>query len=480
MKIKISSYLLQKRFLTISIIVIVHLGCASEKSVWEETQSIHTIHSYEEFLKRYPEGTFAHKARAMIEELYFKEAQSIDTISSYEEFLASYPEGPLATKARCRIKIFYNERKPVVRHTRNAKILIDESYGNAKDFSSFLIRHIPACLSEGTGLKVLENNAKESDATLKIKVRGNALGANYSILEYVAGDYCYTGASLSGEITLKISGNQIYKKIFKGYVPPPEKINVSILNTEHKSKPSDAPFDKALRQSGFVIIFMEMIKDLYGPHPLIHAMKYPYRGGRYFKDVSKKILIDIGKPAVDHLVFALGNSNRHIRRNAADVLDTLGWEPGEEHEKIAYLFAKESWSELEEVGKPAVTLLISALNTSMGKGVSKRRVIDALCSIGNKRAVEALISVLENKNTLFQREVEEVFGEMDIHKIEAYITLLKNQDVLVKTLFLKKLRKTIIKYSWKKGLKDHLLIEYLYDYKTWSEWWEENKTNYLE
>lgn len=82
-------------------------GCATMQSRWKDTEAINTISAYEEFLRRYPQGTLANEARSRIEKLYFDQAQAKNTIAAYDEFLRRYPQGRLADDTRSRREKLY-------------------------------------------------------------------------------------------------------------------------------------------------------------------------------------------------------------------------------------------------------------------------------------------------------------------------------------------------------------------------------------
>ena len=65
--------------------------------------------------------------------------------------------------------------------------------------------------------------------------------------------------------------------------------------------------------------------------------------------------------AVKPLIQALKDEYDSVRREAAETLGKMGWQPKDNFERAYYLFAKEEWDELVEIGEPAVESLIQAL-----------------------------------------------------------------------------------------------------------------------
>ncbi|MCA2517786.1 MULTISPECIES: HEAT repeat domain-containing protein [unclassified Microcystis] len=88
----------------------------------------------------------------------------------------------------------------------------------------------------------------------------------------------------------------------------------------------------------------------------------------------------------------LDHQDRIVRQSVAVILDKLGWQPTTETEKIHYLVAKERWSELVAVGKPAIKSLIGCLKDEQ---VDIRvQATWTLGEIGDITATDSLLSSL--------------------------------------------------------------------------------------
>ncbi|MEX2720643.1 MAG: HEAT repeat domain-containing protein, partial [Candidatus Wukongarchaeota archaeon] len=124
-----------------------------------------------------------------------------------------------------------------------------------------------------------------------------------------------------------------------------------------------------------------MIKDPRAVEPLIeHLSKWPEGSDAAWA------LGEIGdERAVEHLTQALKDDSAPVRRQSAEALDKLGGKPGDDTEKVHYLFAKKQWDELVRFGKLAVEPLIKALKDRDDKVVEKAAW--ALGEIGDERAV---------------------------------------------------------------------------------------------
>jgi hypothetical protein len=95
----------------IVVISLIISGCATEENAWQKAADDNTIESYKTFLKEYPEGEFAEKAKIRIEifedKLSWEAALENNTIQSYENYLSSFPRGAFTGKANSVILDMY-------------------------------------------------------------------------------------------------------------------------------------------------------------------------------------------------------------------------------------------------------------------------------------------------------------------------------------------------------------------------------------
>ena len=91
-------------------------GCSRQQSDWEKTRAANTTDSYEQFLKRYPNGEFTAQAQARVKDLYeerdWQKARDADTQDAYQAFLKQYPEGKWTEEARIRVENFTLAQAP--------------------------------------------------------------------------------------------------------------------------------------------------------------------------------------------------------------------------------------------------------------------------------------------------------------------------------------------------------------------------------
>src|SRR6202051_3492166 len=93
-------------------------GCSRQQSDWEKTRAANTAESYEQFIKKYPNGEFTAQAQARVKELYeesdWQKARDADTQEAYQAFLKQHPEGKWTEEARIRVENFTLAQAPSI------------------------------------------------------------------------------------------------------------------------------------------------------------------------------------------------------------------------------------------------------------------------------------------------------------------------------------------------------------------------------
>ena len=91
-------------------------ACSGEQSDWEKARASNNAETYEAFVHKYPNGSFAAQAQARLKELYeerdWQKARDADTPDAYQSFLKQYPEGKWAEEARIRVENFNLAQAP--------------------------------------------------------------------------------------------------------------------------------------------------------------------------------------------------------------------------------------------------------------------------------------------------------------------------------------------------------------------------------
>ena len=91
-------------------------GCSRQQSDWEKARAANTTDSYEQFIRKYPDGEFTAQAKGRVKELDeerdWQKARDVDTQEAYQAFLKQYPEGKWTEEARIRVENFTLAQAP--------------------------------------------------------------------------------------------------------------------------------------------------------------------------------------------------------------------------------------------------------------------------------------------------------------------------------------------------------------------------------
>lgn len=153
---------------------------------------------------------------------------------------------------------------------------MDAFYGKAKGIN-LPFDMLPKAIAKYAGLHVIDNDTGKIDLTMRIKIRGTALGARYESGN-PKGEYLYSGAEISGSVSLEYFGKQYYKRAFHGKEPV-----WSVIHSYHPT-PSSAPFGKAFEQSDYAPAVCKMFGELFSYHSVIST-------GRYHEDVNIRLKV---------------------------------------------------------------------------------------------------------------------------------------------------------------------------------------------
>jgi HEAT repeat protein len=546
---KIKSY----HWLLVAVVVLA-VGCATAmKGDWQEAESANTVEAYEEFLKNHPEGELADKARSRLERMYFEKAQAKDTItdyekflkqypkgdyadkakekimelrfketakkdniSAYQKFLKSYPKGPFSEKALSRIKeLTKKEQIKALHSAKTVRIVVSQSYEKAEDIS-LPFEDLAGKLFKYAGLKVVGADVKDYDVALKVQAKGKPLGTVQTEKKIK-----YSGASLSGTISLEIPRLPDYKKSFKGSMSPSDKRRPSQLRA------SDTPFNGAFRaKDSFIPKMFEIMGEFYGNKPLIEAIKdgvlvIKWEAGVSLKRIKDSVeieqlivamkdkdyawnvadaLVKIGKPAVNQLITFLRDENWEVRKNVAEILgrikDNRAVKPLiaslNDRDENFRAIAAEALGEIKDpnVVKPLITVFTDEdedMNVRWKAAVALGRIKDtraveplisalkdrnreirwiaatALGEIKDARAVDALITALEDKHNKVRERAAFSLGELkDSRAVESLISNLRDKDKIVRL----NSAEALVKITKK---------DFGEDQNKWKEWWEKSK-----
>jgi HEAT repeat protein len=351
------------------------------------------------------------------------------------------------------------EQLKAFQSVKTVKIIVEQSYGAAKGVN-LPFEEVTGRLFGYAGIKVVKADAKEYDATITIKARGEAQGKNYRPPgnDYGLYEYSYSGAFLSGTISSAISGINDYKKTFEGYIAPPEYTQKGRFPT-----PYSAPFDLAFQESGsFVSKTALMIGEIYGHYPLITALKDEHGYVRanaawalgeikdpraidplfaifihdkegWVRGSARKALVKIGNTATEPLISALKDESWLVRNDAAaslgEIKDFRAVGPLisvflNDEKELVRMNAKEA---LVKTGKSAAEPLIVALKKD-SSNVRWGEVKEVLVIMG-KSAVEPIISALKDKSWSARGNAAAALGEIkDSRAVKPLIVTLQDEN----------------------------------------------------
>ncbi len=245
---------------------------------------------------------------------------------------------------------------------------VEQSYPEIEKEISMPIFEVTQRILERVGLKVVAEG-DPCDAILSINLIGKALGADYRKV-----GYCYSGAEVSGKISLTIPEHIPFDfPISKKKSPP-----FGIIGCP--KDPSDAPFRSIWPEP-----ILDGLASLWGPQICIKSL-----GDEELNVIYRAVdsLAKMGEPVVEPLIQALKDKNRSVRVYAPEALG--------------------------DIGEPALEPLIQALKDEdwrVREGAS-----DALGRIGDKRAIEPLTQALNDKNDNVQKAAEEALEKIKSNK----------------------------------------------------------------
>jgi len=143
-----------------------------------------------------------------------------------------------------------------------------------------------------------------------------------------------------------------------------------------------------------IIEALSVIRDQLAVPPLIELLNDKSSEVRWETAIA---LGEIGGPdAPSPLKNALRDPDKYVRYGAASALSRIGWNPVSDEERAFYFVGMQEWQAVKDCGPAA----ISALSLVLHDQDSSVRIqaIEILGSIGDKKAIPALIQSLRDEN----------------------------------------------------------------------------------
>lgn len=397
----------------------------------------------------------------------------------------------------------------VFRSAKTVRVLVNQSYGDAKDVS-LPFKDVTKRLLGYAGIRIASADSKTYDITIKIQAQGQVKGT------YYLNQYHYSGASLSGSISFISQDCPPYKKAFSVDIYPP-----TIITSKYPT-PSSAPFKGAFYESGsFLSKFIEMIGVVYGKNCIVMA-SLSDKDWRLRSNAAEILGSKRDPEIIKPMIEALNDKKSLVRRNAAEAMGDIDDPMVIEALIVAlrdidYDVRRLASDSLAKIGKSTVEPLIVAMKNKnykiqegaiealermpMFAGIRDRRAVmplidklkdtnpyirklaaralgsvggsGSLYETGDPRAVEPLISALQDENSDVREAAAQALGPTgDPHAVEPLISALKDEDHFVRVRAAQALR----------GIKARLTSSsngFGEDYLKWQKWWEENKEKLL-
>ncbi len=334
------------------------------------------------------------------------------------------------------------EQIGVFRSVKTVKIILDQTYKEAENVT-LPFNEVAQRLLGYAGLKVVNPSAKNFDLKMKIEAKGQASSASYQKL-----GSRYTGASVSGWISLEVQGVPVYRKAFKG-VQETAKVMLqgesSVIRISEYKTPSSAPFKSAFDKPGsFVSKMLLVIGEIYGTNPIMAALRDQEN---IVRNEAQRILVELNDArAIEPLIASLRDEDWNVRKNAVSALSRIGGSRAVEP-LIAAL--RDKYSEVREAAvralgriedKRAVEPLINALKDKSRE--IREASAEALRKIKDRRAVEPLIAALNDKDSSVRQEAAIALGEInDNRAVKPLIAAQKDENSHVRSSVAKALDK---------------------------------------
>ncbi|MBI2814637.1 MAG: HEAT repeat domain-containing protein [Opitutae bacterium] len=186
----------------------------------------------------------------------------------------------------------------------------DTAAGDKKPRDLLPLAELTKAAVEFAGWKVVAPG-EPADLRLEIETYGSALGADY--VGTVTG-HNYSGAELSGHVTLFQQDQDVLYEKFAGTIHPPTSIN------RFYSRPQDAPYDRLLPDCLEAIY--KTVEAVFGRAPILAALK---KGEYEHRTAAARVLFAFGETADTPEVAALlQTGDENLRTLAATALGVFG------------------------------------------------------------------------------------------------------------------------------------------------------------
>lgn len=178
------------------------------------------------------------------------------------------------------------------------------------------------------------------------------------------------------------------------------------------------------------------IGDARAVKPLISVLNH---SDWHVRDAAVEALGQIGDArAINPLIAALNDSQVYVRNSASSALKLMEHKL-DDQQRVQVAIAQAgmvpaAWKEVVGFGSIAVKPLIEALNDSDSSGSVHQKVVEALGQIGDARAVEPLIGVLNHRDWHVREAAVEALGKIgNARAINPLMAALNDSDRSVRS-----------------------------------------------
>jgi hypothetical protein len=198
------------------------------------------------------------------------------------------------------------------------------------------------------------------------------------------------------------------------------------------------------------------MRDPRAVQPLIAALK---DSDRHVPETAAEALVKIGTPAVEPLIVALKDSDSNVRRLAAGALGQIG--DARAVEPLIAALTDSNWElrqaaarALEQIGDArSFEPLVAALKDS--NEFVRKEAAEGLAKIGDARAVEPLIATLKDSYRWVRKAAAGALGQIaDARAVEPLIAALKDSDEGVRM----EAAEALDKLGWRPGQDEEAKI----------------------
>jgi len=142
-------------------------------------------------------------------------------------------------------------------------------------------------------------------------------------------------------------------------------------------------------------------------------------------------IVKAGTPAIPSLTATLKDSDSNIRRNAAEVLENIGWHPSTEEEISYFLLAKQHFDDLAKRGSMGTNLLIIALHDK--ENIIRMKALRTLGKAGDPLSIPLIAEALKDKNLDIRLEaVEALKGIANADGVNPLVNALEDENANVR------------------------------------------------